>query len=183
MRLGIPPDAAGEDVPKGTPRRQGRQSRRRVRSEQGVLQGDILGPPYTSRTVRQVLLNCVKPTPESIFGDQINIDVNAAINLAKDRIEWLGPRNAGGPIWEIKTEYITIHNISIRCVELTNASRKNGKATLKKMLIPIVIIAGTSTALPSDEERIATKRLIFPAKRGIAGGKRLGQVHSDPDCV
>ncbi len=36
---------------------------------------------------RQVLLNCVKPTPESIFGDLIDPDINGAISLAKDRIE------------------------------------------------------------------------------------------------
>ncbi len=40
------------------------------------------------RTARQVLLNCVKPKPESIFGDLIDLDVNEAISLAKDRIEW-----------------------------------------------------------------------------------------------
>ncbi len=40
------------------------------------------------RTVRQILLNCVKPTPVSIFGGLIDIGVNEAISLAKDRIEW-----------------------------------------------------------------------------------------------
>ncbi len=38
------------------------------------------------RTVRQVLLNCVKPTLESILGDLIDKDINKAISLAKDRI-------------------------------------------------------------------------------------------------
>ncbi len=35
-----------------------------------------------------VLLHCVKPTPESIFGDLIDTDVDKAISLAKDRVEW-----------------------------------------------------------------------------------------------
>ncbi len=39
------------------------------------------------RLVRQVLLNCVKPTLDSIFGDLTESDVYAAISLAKDRIE------------------------------------------------------------------------------------------------
>ncbi len=38
--------------------------------------------------VRLVLLKCVKPTPESIFGDLIDTDVQAAISLAKARIKW-----------------------------------------------------------------------------------------------
>ncbi len=47
------------------------------------------------RTVRQVLLNCVKPTQESILGDLNVKDVNAALSLARDRIEWkkLRPSN------------------------------------------------------------------------------------------
>ncbi len=40
------------------------------------------------RTVSQILLMRVKSTPESVFGDLIDADVNAAISLAKDRIEW-----------------------------------------------------------------------------------------------
>ncbi len=41
------------------------------------------------QTTRQVLLNCVKPTLESIFGGLFDPDVVcAAINLAKDRMEW-----------------------------------------------------------------------------------------------
>ncbi len=59
----------GEDDPKGKSRRQGRQSR-------------------TPGTVRQVLLNCVKPTQELILGDLNVKDVNAAISLARDRIGW-----------------------------------------------------------------------------------------------
>ncbi len=39
------------------------------------------------RTVRQVLLNCVKPTQESILGDLNGKGVNPAISLARDRIE------------------------------------------------------------------------------------------------
>ncbi len=35
-----------------------------------------------------VLLNCVKPTPESIFGDLIDAEMNVAISFAKVRIEW-----------------------------------------------------------------------------------------------
>ncbi len=41
------------------------------------------------RTVRQVLLNCVKPTQESILGDLNGKDVNRAISLARDRIKAL----------------------------------------------------------------------------------------------
>ncbi len=40
------------------------------------------------QTVHQVLLNYVKPTPESIFGDLLDLDVNEAISLAKVTIEW-----------------------------------------------------------------------------------------------
>ncbi len=40
------------------------------------------------RLVRQVLLNCVKPTPKSMLGDLIETDVQAAISLAEDIIEW-----------------------------------------------------------------------------------------------
>ncbi len=36
---------------------------------------------------RLVLLQCVKPAPESLFGDVL-ADVYAAINLAMNRIEW-----------------------------------------------------------------------------------------------
>ncbi len=41
-----------------------------------------------SRLVRKVLLQCFRPTPESIFGDVLDLDVLAAIHLANDRIEW-----------------------------------------------------------------------------------------------
>lgn len=39
------------------------------------------------RTVQQALLNWVKLTPESIFCDLIDPDVNAAINLANDSLQ------------------------------------------------------------------------------------------------
>ncbi len=39
------------------------------------------------RLVGQVLLNCVKPTSESIFGDLIESDVQAATTFAKDSTE------------------------------------------------------------------------------------------------
>ncbi len=41
-----------------------------------------------ARTVRQVLLNCVTPTQESILGDLNCKDDNTAISLARDRTEW-----------------------------------------------------------------------------------------------
>lgn len=37
--------------------------------------------------VLQVLMNCDMATPESILGDLVDPDANAAINLAQDRIE------------------------------------------------------------------------------------------------
>ncbi len=76
---GFPPVAAGEDDPKGMSRRQGRQSR----------------TPHFF--------------PLSIFGDLIDKDVNTAISLAKDRIEWKKnrPRNAASPTWGINAEHIT----------------------------------------------------------------------------
>ncbi len=40
------------------------------------------------RTVRQLLLNCLKLIQESIFGDLIGKDVDTANCLAKGRIEW-----------------------------------------------------------------------------------------------
>ncbi len=40
------------------------------------------------RLTRQVLLQCVKPTPESILGDISGLEIQAAINLAKEREEW-----------------------------------------------------------------------------------------------
>ncbi len=67
------------------------------------------------RTVRQVLLNCVKPTQKSIRRDQIDKDMNAAIRLARGRIEWksLGPRIADSPTWGIKKEHVTSHFLAV----------------------------------------------------------------------
>ncbi len=33
-------------------------------------------------------VHCVKPTPESIHGDVSGLEIQAAINLAKERVEW-----------------------------------------------------------------------------------------------
>ncbi len=38
-------------------------------------------------SVRQVLLNCVKPTPESVFSDIIDPVINAAFVLEKQAAE------------------------------------------------------------------------------------------------
>ncbi len=59
------------------------------------------------RLIPQMLLNCVKPAPESVFGDLTDLNVNAAISLANDRIEWkeARPRNDAGHISEINTDY------------------------------------------------------------------------------
>ncbi len=40
------------------------------------------------RLTRQVLLQCLKLTPESILGDVSGLEIQAAINLAKERVEW-----------------------------------------------------------------------------------------------
>ncbi len=40
------------------------------------------------RVTRQVLLQCVKPATESLFGDVPDLDVYEAINLAMNRLEW-----------------------------------------------------------------------------------------------
>ncbi len=37
------------------------------------------------RLVRKVLLNCVQPTKESLYGDVPDIDVERAIEIARDR--------------------------------------------------------------------------------------------------
>ncbi len=39
------------------------------------------------RVIRQVLMNCVKPTPDSIFGDP-DLDSRKAAELAADREKW-----------------------------------------------------------------------------------------------
>ncbi len=38
--------------------------------------------------VRKVLLNCVQPTKESLYGDIPDLDVEKAIEIAKDREKW-----------------------------------------------------------------------------------------------
>ncbi len=45
------------------------------------------GGGHDVRITRQVLLQCVKLTPESLFGDVPNLDVYKAINLAMNRVE------------------------------------------------------------------------------------------------
>ncbi len=40
------------------------------------------------RLVRKVLLNCVKPKKESLFGEIPNRDVEEAIDAARDTEEW-----------------------------------------------------------------------------------------------
>ncbi len=49
------------------------------------------------RPARQVLLQCVKPTPESVFGDLPGLEVQVAINVAKNKLEWkrIGPSRRG----------------------------------------------------------------------------------------
>ncbi len=44
------------------------------------------------RVTGQVLLQCVKPAPESLFGDVPGLDVQTAINLAMNREEWKNNR-------------------------------------------------------------------------------------------
>ncbi len=40
------------------------------------------------RTARQVLLQCVKPTAESLFGVVPDLNIDKALIIAKNRIEW-----------------------------------------------------------------------------------------------
>ncbi len=40
------------------------------------------------RVIRQVLINCVKPTPDSLFGDVPELDSRNAAELAVDRDKW-----------------------------------------------------------------------------------------------
>ncbi len=40
------------------------------------------------RVVQQVLLNCVKATPDSLFGDVADLYPNKAIEIAYDREKW-----------------------------------------------------------------------------------------------
>ncbi len=41
-----------------------------------------------NRLVRKVLLNCVQPTKESLYGDIPDVDVEKAIESARDREKW-----------------------------------------------------------------------------------------------
>lgn len=50
--------------------------------------------------VTMVGMECVKPTSESIFGNVVDLDVQAAANLANDRIEWKKNRPSATPIRE-----------------------------------------------------------------------------------
>ncbi len=60
--------------------------------------------------VLQVLMNCDMATPESILGDLVDPDANAAINLAQDRIERRkNHSNAVSPVSETDAEYIMMH--------------------------------------------------------------------------
>ncbi len=45
------------------------------------------------RVTREVLLHCVTPAPESLFGDVSGLDVCTAINLAMNRAEWKDNRS------------------------------------------------------------------------------------------
>ncbi len=58
------------------------------------------------RVTRQVLLQCVKPAPESLFGDVPDLHVYTAINLAMNRVERKEKRPSS------RMQYNTIiHNI------------------------------------------------------------------------
>ncbi len=46
-----------------------------------------------NRLVRKILLNCVKPNAESLFGDISNLDVEKAMEIVHDREEWNKLRN------------------------------------------------------------------------------------------
>ncbi len=49
--------------------------------------GHVLRMPE-HRLVRQVLLNCVKPTHETIFADVPNLSIENATKMSKDRKLW-----------------------------------------------------------------------------------------------
>ncbi len=40
------------------------------------------------RVIRRVLMNCVRPTPDSLFGDVPDRDSRKAAEIAKDREKW-----------------------------------------------------------------------------------------------
>ncbi len=58
----------------------------RARDQRWNWLGHILGMEG-HRLTRQVLLQGVTPTPESILGDVSGLEIQAAINLAKERVE------------------------------------------------------------------------------------------------
>ncbi len=49
---------------------------------------ELLWTLQRHRVTRQVLLQCVKPAPESLFGDVPDLDVYTSTNLAMNRVEW-----------------------------------------------------------------------------------------------
>ncbi len=108
------------------------------------------------RTARQVLLNCVKPTPESIFGDLI--DSNTAISLATDRAEWKKnrPSNAGSPIWGIKR----------RNKVCDNSPKMACEAALKHHILPVKVVDEELQDTPLipvvDEASAKDAEALFP---------------------
>ncbi len=59
----------------------------RARDHRWNYLGHILGMEEHSDT-GQVLLQCLKPAPESLFSDVPDLDIYTAINLAMNRVEW-----------------------------------------------------------------------------------------------
>ncbi len=53
--------------------------------------GHVLRKPE-HRVVRQVLLNCVKPTHETLFADVPNLSIENATKMSKDRKLWSSNR-------------------------------------------------------------------------------------------
>ncbi len=53
--------------------------------------GRVLRMPE-HRLVRQVLLNCAKPTHKSLFADVPNLSIESATKMAKDRKLWSSNR-------------------------------------------------------------------------------------------
>ncbi len=43
------------------------------------------------RVRRRVLMNCVRPTPDSLFGDVPDLDGRNAAEIAKEREKWKSP--------------------------------------------------------------------------------------------
>ncbi len=59
----------------------------RARDQRWNWLGHIL-PMDEDCPTRRVLLECVPPTPESLYGDVPKLDIAAATKIAKDRIGW-----------------------------------------------------------------------------------------------